>query len=211
MKYDELIKILKEKVTDDMFEALVMNKIFYSLVFKVLACDTSFDNLKIYTIQEHRTGKEFYVVINHTCKKLDKNLFPDDKYMIANKDEDTLFYLANELNGRPHKNFPVNLRWLIPILEDFEEDFEDDFEDESADAEEIKEQIKAQAQAQIIEQLRQETSVGETFESPADEISEDELPWFEDDEGIEDEEVIEDEEIIEDDALAKLKGRFGRL
>ena len=50
MKYNELIKILKEKVTDDMFEALVMNKIFYSLIFKVLACDTSFDNLKIYNL-----------------------------------------------------------------------------------------------------------------------------------------------------------------
>ncbi len=122
MNHGELIKILKEEVTDDMFEALVMNNVFCSRLCKIVSCDTNFDSLKIYTIQEHRMGKEFYVVINHTCKKLDKNLFPDDKYMIANKDEDTLFYVANELNGRPHKNFPINLCWLIPILEDFEED-----------------------------------------------------------------------------------------
>lgn len=122
MKYDELIKILKEEVTDDMFEALVMNDVFCSRLCGIVSCETNFDNLKIYTLHEQSIGKEIYLVINPSCKNLDKNLFPDDKYMIANKDEDTLFYLANQLNGRPHKNFPVNLCWLIPILEDFEED-----------------------------------------------------------------------------------------
>ena len=122
MKYNELIKILKEKVTDDMFETLVMNKFFYTRSFKVLNCEVAFDNLKIYKLQEWITGEEYYLIINPSCKECNKNLFPDDKYMIANKDEDTLFYLVNELNGASHKDFPMELRWLIPVLDDFEED-----------------------------------------------------------------------------------------
>lgn len=122
MKYNELIKILKEKVTDDMFETLVMNKFFYTRSFKVLNCEVAFDNLKIYKLQEWITGEEYYLIINPSCKECNKNLFPDDKYMIANKDEDTLFYLANELNGASHKDFPMELRWLIPVLDNFEED-----------------------------------------------------------------------------------------
>lgn len=121
MKYNELIKILKEKVTDDMFETLVMNKFFYTRSFKVLNCEVVFDNLKIYKLQEWITGEEYYLIINPSCKECNKNLFPDDKYMVANKDEDTLFYLANELNGASHKDFPMEVRWLIPVLEDFEE------------------------------------------------------------------------------------------
>lgn len=122
MKYNELIKILKEKVTDDMFETLVMNKFFYTRSFKVLNCEVTFDNLKIYKLQEWITSEEYYLIINPSCKECNKNLFPDDKYMIANKDEDTLFYLVNELNGASHKDFPMELRWLIPVLDDFEED-----------------------------------------------------------------------------------------
>lgn len=122
MKYNELIKILKEHVTDDMFESLVLNMIFNMRNFKIVLCDVTCEESKIYTLQDCRMGKEYYLVINPTCKMLNKNLFPDDKYMIANKDEDTLFYLVNELNGAPHKEYPDNLRWLIPVLRDFKED-----------------------------------------------------------------------------------------
>lgn len=122
MKYNELIKILKEKVSDDMFESLALNLIFNMRNFKIVLCDVTYEDLKIYTLQDWRMGKEYYLVINPTCKMLNTSLFPDDKYMIANKDEGTLFYLVNELNGAPHKEYPDNLRWLIPVLTDYEED-----------------------------------------------------------------------------------------
>lgn len=122
MKYDELICILKEKVTDDMFEALVLNMIFNMNKFKIVFCDISYEELKIYTLQHWPTGKEIHLIINPTCKVLNETIFPNDKYMIANKDEDTLFYLVNELNGAHSKEYPDTLHWLIPVLAEFEED-----------------------------------------------------------------------------------------
>lgn len=129
MKYDEiekyydLIDIIKEKVTDDMFETLVLDMIF-DYIFddydvKVLGCNTTFDNIKIYTFKIKLMSKEVYLVINPDCKTLDENLFPDDKYMIANKDLATLASLLNYINHCSYDDVPDNIKWLIPVLADF--------------------------------------------------------------------------------------------
>lgn len=122
-KYYDWLDIIKEQVTDDMFETLVLDMIFDCIFddydVKVLGCDTTFDNIKIYTLIIKFMSKEVYLVINPDCKTLDENLFPDDKYMIANKDRATLASLLNHINHCSYDDVPDNIKWLIPVLSDF--------------------------------------------------------------------------------------------
>ncbi len=115
--------------------------------------------------------------------------------------------LEEELEEEPEEDMEQDLEEEPEedLDEFFDELLQEDFADEIADAEVIKEQIKEQAQAQIIEQLKQEQEMVAT-EPASEEVLEDELPWFVDDELDEEDaaEIAEYEALVAQDELEQL-------
>lgn len=104
---------LKENVSDEMFEALALDYIKHS--YQILSCDIN-DGIKKYTLQDIKMGMEFFLLIDNESK-IDKTQYSADKYMIATKDTETLFLLANRIWGQRPKYVPIYARRLLPFLE----------------------------------------------------------------------------------------------
>lgn len=113
MTINEFTAYLKNTVTDEMFEALVLDCIKYQ--HQILFCHIGADGNKIYSLQDTSFGNEYYLIID-TSQSVDRDAYDVDKYMIASKDEETLFLLANNIWGEQPRNTPANARCLLPFL-----------------------------------------------------------------------------------------------
>lgn len=113
MTLAEFNHYLKEIITDAMFESLVLD--YIKKQYQICACNIDKLGNKEYTLQDSFVGDEYYLIINPTNAKVYKNLSLD-KYMIANKDEATLFLLANHIWNEQPKNIPANARCLLSFV-----------------------------------------------------------------------------------------------
>lgn len=104
---------LKENITDEMFESLVLD--YLKDMYEIRACKIDGFGNKEYTLQDSFVGDEYYLIINLDNAKMSKN-YSFDKYMIANKDEATLFLLANHIWGEQPRLIPVNARCLLSFV-----------------------------------------------------------------------------------------------
>ena len=104
---------LKENITNEMFESLVLN--YLKNRYQIIFCTIDEYGNKKYTLQDSFMGDMYYLIINPLNAKSPDN-YALDKHMIANKDETTLFLLANDIWGEHPKNLPANARCLLAYI-----------------------------------------------------------------------------------------------
>lgn len=103
----------KENVTNEMFESLVLD--YLKNKYRTLLCDIDEFGNKKYTLQDNFMGDTYYLIINPSNTKVIDN-YASDKYMIAKKDEATLFLLVNHICGELPRKIPENSRCLLPFV-----------------------------------------------------------------------------------------------
>ncbi len=108
----EFNNYLKENVTDEMFESLVLDCL--KIHYLIRGCNIDENGNKKYTLQDSFVGDEYFLIIN-LSKTIYEN-YSSDKYIIANKDEETLFCLANHIWGEQPRMIPVNARGLLAFV-----------------------------------------------------------------------------------------------
>ncbi len=113
MNVTEFNNYLKENITDEMFESLVL--FYLSRRYRICACHRNKQGNKEYTLQDVFVGDTYFLILNFSGSDISGN-YPLDQYMIANKDEATLFFLANRIWEQMPKHLPANARCLLPFL-----------------------------------------------------------------------------------------------
>ena len=108
----EFNNFLKENVTDEMFESLVLDCL--NVRYLIRGCCIDKNGNKKYTLQDSFVGDEYFLIINLSNATYE-NLSPD-KYIIANKDEETLFCLANHIWDEQPRKVPCNARSLLSFV-----------------------------------------------------------------------------------------------
>lgn len=108
----EFNNYLKENVTDEMFESLVLD--YLKALYLIRGCNIDETGNKKYTLQDSFVGDEYFLIINLSKTKYEN--YSSDKYIIANKDEETLFCLANHIWNEQPRNVPVNARGLLAFV-----------------------------------------------------------------------------------------------
>ena len=112
---------LNENITDEMFEALVLD--YLKEHFTILACNIDNQKNKCYTLQDNFVGDAYSLIISTTNTTAYNNL-PEDKYMIANKNKHTLKLLvAHACRELPLKKTPYNVRNLLIAIKENYSDF----------------------------------------------------------------------------------------
>lgn len=100
---------LEQNITAEVFESLVLD--YLKDEYQILSCNIDEYN-KTYALQDVFVGDQYYLIVNPEKDKLPET-FSLDKYMIANKEQATLFLLANHIWGKQPKNVPANARNLL--------------------------------------------------------------------------------------------------
>lgn len=143
---------LKENITDEMFESLVLD--FLKIRYLIRGCNIDESGNKKYTLQDSFVGDEYFLIINLSKTKYEN--YSPDKYIIANKDEETLFCLANHIWGEQPRKVPLNTRRLLEFVNKIDDNpkayFKCNYEDFTKKTNDIV-QCKYNEHKQYIEEL----------------------------------------------------------
>ena len=112
----EFNRYLEENVTDEMFESLILD--YLKNEYQILSCNIGTN--KIYTLQDVFVGDQYYLIVNIAKGKLPENISLD-KYMVASKDQVTLFLLANHIWGKQPREVPANVRNILPFVNNIDD------------------------------------------------------------------------------------------
>ena len=104
MEMNEFVSFLETNITEETFEAMALY--FVEQEYNIIGCTLDPEyNLKIYRLHQRLTGGEYRLVINFHNRSLDCDDYPEDIYMIAENNTDTLICLCDALY-RPNRSIP---------------------------------------------------------------------------------------------------------
>lgn len=119
MTLEQFYDYLHETVTDEMFEALVLQVVQR---FGTVVCQQVEQSApKVYTILSIRTGEEYSLLINPANEPIDTSIYTEQNSMNAVKNNDNLYFLAIDLYRTSPREVPGCARELCAFVNQFDE------------------------------------------------------------------------------------------
>ena len=107
---------LQETVTEEMFEAMVLCAI--SGRWLVIGTEKVVLPIHVYRLTNPTIGKHQKMIINYNNIRLREDAYSEKDYIIANKTDENLFYLANRLSAIKRWRVPT---CLLPLYDEIRE------------------------------------------------------------------------------------------
>lgn len=116
--YQMFCRHLQDSVTEEMFEAMVLCAI--SGRWLVIGTENIILPIQIYRLTNPAIGKHQKMIINYHNTHLHEDSYSEKDYIIANKTDENLFYLANRLSAIKRWRVPP---CLLPLYDEMQQSY----------------------------------------------------------------------------------------
>ena len=116
--YKMFCQHLQETVTEEMFEAMVLCAI--SGRWLVIGTEKVVLPIHVYRLTNPTIGKYQKMIINYNNIRLHEDAYSEKDYIIANKTDENLFYLANRLSAIKRWRVPT---CLLPLYDEIQQSY----------------------------------------------------------------------------------------